>query len=174
MQPGCSRITPTTMRAEQHTTSIGHGWHRLPRPASASAYKESVWKQGAGRATRPISNAFTACTGGFNCWHAGCSRITPTTTRAEQPSSSIGRAWQHLPRACAPPCTASCYERRWKHAWNAPRARRVCRVHGRLQLLAGWLHITPTITHAEQPSSSIGRARQHLPRARTTMHGLRL
>ena len=39
---------------------------------------------------------------------------------------------------------------------------------------SGCSRITPTTTCAEQPSSSIGRARQHLPRARTTMHGLRL
>ena len=55
--------------------------------------------------------AWTACTGGFSCWQAGCSRIIPATTCAEQLSSSIGRAWAALTTS-APACTAVAYERR--------------------------------------------------------------
>ena len=87
---------------------------------------------------RHALDAYTACTGGYSCWLCGCTRTTPTTTRAEQPATSIGRAWQPLP--CARTSTMhglSGYTReRCSHAWNAPRAQRIHRVHGRLQLVA--------------------------------------
>ena len=55
--------------------------------------------EGSMQGMRHAPNASTACTGGYSCWQGGWSRITPTTTRAEQPATSIGRAWQHLPCA---------------------------------------------------------------------------
>ena len=59
---------------------------------------------------RHAPNASIACMAGYSCCQAGCSRITPTTTCAEQPSSSIGRAWQHLSRARTSTCRLPCVE----------------------------------------------------------------
>ena len=40
---------------------------------------------------RHASNATTASTGGYSCWHFRCSRVEATCTRDDQLSSSIGR-----------------------------------------------------------------------------------
>ena len=93
---------------------------------------------------RHAPNASTAGMREYSYLQAGCSRITPTTTRAEQRTTSIGHGWHRLPHLAS----VTAYERRWKHAWNAPRAQRVCRVHGRLQLLAGWMQPHHTHHHA--------------------------
>ena len=140
-QGGCSRITPTTTRAEQPATSIGRAWQHLPRARTSTMHGLSGYERDdAGmHGMRHALNASNACTGGYSWWHGGCSRTIPTTTRAEQPATSIGRAWQHLPCARSTMHDLYGYERRGKHAWNAPRARRVHRVHGRLQLLVGRL-----------------------------------
>ena len=45
-------------------------------------------------------NASTVCIGRYSCWHGNCSRIMPTAMCAEQPATSILRAWQHLSSAC--------------------------------------------------------------------------
>ena len=120
-------------------------------------------------------NASTACMGGYSCWHGGCSRITPTTTCAEQPATSIRRARRHLPTARTFTMHGlSGYERDDAvmhgnhHALNASTA---C-MGGYSCWHGGCSRITPTTTCAEQPATSIGRARQHLPSAGTAMHSL--
>ena len=87
---------------------------------------------------RHAPNALTACMGGYSCWQGGCSRITPTTTRADQLATSIGLVWQRLSRA-----HTSMHGLRLRETMeagmSAPRAQCFHRVHGRLQLLVGWL-----------------------------------
>ena len=73
-------------------------------PAAVTAYERRCAGM---HGMRHALNASTACMGGYSCWQGGCSRIIPTTTRAEQLATSIGRVWGsacHMPHQYVTTC----------------------------------------------------------------------
>ena len=121
---------------------------------------------------RHAPNASDACTGGYNCLQGDCSRIIPTTTRGEQPSTSIGRGWHRLSRTDTTSYRLTCRDSgSMRGIRHAPYALTVC-MRGYSCLQADCSRIAPTTTCGKQPSTSIRRCWQHLPRAHASSNCL--
>ena len=125
--------------------------HQQMQAATATRHHESVkrerqWQQQIQQQANGNAQMVDACTACVLCaGHTGWGQLRIATTCV-----------MSSPAARSVTVGSSCHvshqeqllpirETGWKHAWNAPRAQRAHRVHGRLQLLAGWLQ--PHLTH---------------------------